>query len=412
MTRVIETAGLGKRYRLGEGFYRYQTLRESLASVVRRRSGSSPAEIWALRDVDLAVDQGEVLGIIGRNGAGKTTLLRIIARIVAPTTGVSRTRGSIGTLLEVGTGFHPELTGRENIHLSGAVLGMRRRSITRRFGEIVEFAGLEPFLDTPLKRYSSGMYHRLAFSVAAHLEPDIVLVDEVLAVGDAEFQEKCIGKMSELGRAGRTVLFVSHDLGAITRLCQRAVSLDRGTITNDGPAPIVVESYLKSVAARVWRAPIEPEPGKPVQLLEVNMVDSAGAALEAPRRDKPLRISARFVVHERIPGLGVAFTIANAAGQRIIDEDVRDQHDFATLVEPGVREVVLTLPPALPAGDYVVGVWIGTEFDRFVDVEAIRFRLLPHPTDRLEAVERRRVVQPLVEWTVSSDPRPTVLDVR
>src|SRR5213082_392195 len=240
MTRpsnAIQAQGLGKKYRLGRRVERYRTLRESVMATPRRlRSRRTGDEFWALRDVDLEVGEGEVLGIIGRNGAGKTTLLRLLSRITEPTAGYADIRGRVGSLLEVGTGFHTELTGRENIFLNGAILCMRRSEIVRKFDEIVEFAGVEKFLDTPVKRYSSGMTVRLAFSVAAHLEPEILLVDEVLAVGDAEFQKRCLGKMESFGQSGRTVLFVSHSMPTIARLCPRLILLDGGRLVEDGPA--------------------------------------------------------------------------------------------------------------------------------------------------------------------------------
>src|SRR5271156_3542448 len=249
---VIHVEGLGKRYRIGER-ERYFALRDVLArafSAPFKRNGTGRAVdyIWALRDVSLDVYQGEVVGLIGRNGAGKTTLLKLLSRITRPTTGFAEIRGRVGSLLEVGTGFHPELTGRENIYLSGAILGMSKREITRKFDEIVAFAELEKFIDTPVKHYSSGMYVRLAFAVAAHLEPEILLVDEVLAVGDINFQKKCLGKMGDVARAGRTVVLVSHQLNQIRRLCHRAVWVDDGQIRQDGPTHEVTAAYESAMA--------------------------------------------------------------------------------------------------------------------------------------------------------------------
>lgn len=247
-TPAISVAGLSKAYRLGvEGAA--TTFREAIVRRVARRNGSeSQAVIWALRNVSLEIARGETVGIIGRNGAGKSTLLKLLSRITWPTEGEIRLYGRIGSLLEVGTGFHPELTGHENIFLNGAILGMRRHEIRRRFDEIVAFAEIERFLDTPVKRYSSGMYVRLAFAVAAHLDPEILVVDEVLAVGDAAFQRKCIGKMGEVAREqGRAVLFVSHNMVAITALCQRAVLLEHGELTREGAAGPVVQHYLRGL---------------------------------------------------------------------------------------------------------------------------------------------------------------------
>jgi len=244
---VIRAEGLGKAYRISHNFGRYKTLQEDLINLFRRRHRDSSARsemFWALRDLDFEVRQGEVLGIIGRNGAGKSTLLKILSRITRPTTGQVDVYGRVGSLLEVGTGFHPELTGRENIFLNGAVLGMLREEIRRKFDEIVAFAEVEQFLDTPVKRYSSGMYMRLAFSVAAHLEPEILVVDEVLAVGDAQFQRKSLGKMENVAKSGRTVLFVSHQMSAVESLCQRAILLEKGRIAMMGDVHSVVSAYI------------------------------------------------------------------------------------------------------------------------------------------------------------------------
>jgi lipopolysaccharide transport system ATP-binding protein len=254
---VITVERLRKRYEIGVvggGMFQYGSLRESIAdaasSAWQRLRGRSddrehtPNHVWALDDVSFSVNGGEVVGIIGRNGAGKTTLLKILSRITKPTSGWVEIRGRLGSLLEVGTGFHPELTGRENIYLNGAILGMRRQEIEDRFDAIVAFSGVATFLDTPVKRYSSGMYVRLAFAVAAHLEPDILLVDEVLAVGDAEFQKKCLGKMRNVVRQGRTVLFVSHNMAAVKALCDRVLLLDAGRVVADGPVDEVIERYM------------------------------------------------------------------------------------------------------------------------------------------------------------------------
>ena len=245
---TIRVSGLSKRFRIGERV-RYKSLRESIQNAVAApfQRGRRPKEtIWALRDVSFEVAPGEVVGVIGRNGAGKSTLLKVLSRITEPTEGRVELRGRVGSLLEVGTGFHLELTGRENIYLSGAILGMKRAEIVQRFDEIVAFAEVERFLDTPVKHYSTGMYLRLAFAVAAHLEPEILLVDEVLAVGDAEFQKKCLGKMKDVANSGRTVVFVSHDLAAIRQLVDRALLLDGGLLTMAGPPGEVIRSYLSA----------------------------------------------------------------------------------------------------------------------------------------------------------------------
>jgi lipopolysaccharide transport system ATP-binding protein len=249
---VIHVEGLGKRYRIGERV-RYMALRDVLARAVmapfRRAPGGAPEHFWAVRDVSFQVKEGEVVGLIGRNGAGKTTLLKILARITRPTTGWAEVRGRIGSLLEVGTGFHPELTGRENVYLSGAILGMKKVEINRKFDEIVAFAEVDQFLDTALKHYSSGMQMRLAFAVAAHLEPEILLVDEVLAVGDLQFQKKCLGKMGDVARTGRTIVFVSHQMNQIRRLCQRVMWVDGGGIRLNGPTHETVCAYESAMSA-------------------------------------------------------------------------------------------------------------------------------------------------------------------
>jgi lipopolysaccharide transport system ATP-binding protein len=262
---ALRTVGLGKMYRIGAERERYRTLRDTIVQTAKRpverlrHPGAATyvsEDLWALRGVDLEVKHGEALGVIGRNGAGKTTLLKVLSHITEPSVGRVDIRGRVASLLEVGTGFHPELTGRENIQLNGAILGMTRAEIKSRFDEIVEFSEIGRFLDTPVKRYSSGMYVRLAFAVAAHLNPEILIVDEVLSVGDAAFQRKCLGKMGELGDGGRTVLFVSHNMVAVQNLCSRAVCLEGGRLIDDGPPHEVVPRYLNeafsSAGTRVW----------------------------------------------------------------------------------------------------------------------------------------------------------------
>lgn len=266
---AIRVENLSKRYRIGTRQAGYATIRETVADLaaapfrrLRRLGQPTPREelIWALKDVSFEVKHGEVLGIIGRNGAGKTTLLKVLSRITEPTEGEAEMHGRVGSLLEVGTGFHPELTGRENIYLSGAILGMKRTEIDKKFDEIVQFAEIEKFLDTPAKRYSSGMYVRLAFAVAAHLEPEILLVDEVLAVGDAEFQKKCLGKIGDVAKEGRTVLFVSHNMVAVRGLCNASLRLAEGRIADRGEPDAVISRYLETAAMPVleqrWDDPL------------------------------------------------------------------------------------------------------------------------------------------------------------
>ena len=299
---AIGVERLGKQYRLGAaaGAFGYGSLRETIVQTAAaswdavRGAGWRAREtpnVWALRDVSFTVAAGDVVGIIGSNGAGKSTLLKILSRITRPSEGRAECRGRVGSLLEVGTGFHPELTGRDNIYLNGAILGMRRAEIRRKFDDIVDFSGVRAFIDTPVKRYSSGMYVRLAFAVAAHLEPEILVVDEVLAVGDAAFQKQCLGKMQDVSREGRTILFVSHNMPAITRLCRRAILLSRGRTVADGPADRVVAQYLSAElgtnAIRDWTDdPAAPGNGW-LRLRRVRVVDDAGetaATVDVRRR--------------------------------------------------------------------------------------------------------------------------------
>jgi homopolymeric O-antigen transport system ATP-binding protein len=292
---AIRVERLGKLYRIGARRRQYYTFREALidsvatplrklSSLVNHRipnpSTADPATIWALRNVSFEIKRGEVVGIIGRNGAGKSTLLKILSRITEPTEGRAVIHGRIGSLLEVGTGFHSELTGRENIYLSGAILGMGRAEITRKFDEIVDFAEVAKFIDTPVKHYSSGMYLRLAFAVAAHLEPEILLVDEVLAVGDARFQKKCLNKMQDVGQQGRTVLFVSHNMLAVARLCERTILLNEGGVERDGPSSLVVKAYLESdegtTAVRQWTDATRMSGGDVARLCAVRVTGEDG----------------------------------------------------------------------------------------------------------------------------------------
>ena len=301
---------IGKRYRLGARAQRYPTLRDVLArsaSALARASASvfrgggereaDPDWFWALRDVTFSVAEGETVAVIGGNGAGKSTLLKILSRITAPTTGRAEVRGVVGSLLEVGTGFHPELTGRENILLNGAILGMRRQEIDRRFDAIVDFAEVERFIDTPVKHFSSGMYLRLAFAVAAHLEPDILIIDEVLAVGDAAFQKKCLGKMGDVARTGRTVLFVSHNMTAVQSLCTRGIWLREGGMVMDDAVGQVVSAYLQSTASntteRVWTDPAAAPGNDEVRLRRVAVRPSDGA--DGPiTTETPLRLEFEY----------------------------------------------------------------------------------------------------------------------
>jgi lipopolysaccharide transport system ATP-binding protein len=338
---AVRTELLGKRYRIGLAAQRPRTLREAitltagapLRNLRRLRSAASsggregPDLIWALRDVSFEMREGEVVGIIGRNGAGKSTLLKLLSRITEPTTGSADIYGRVGSLLEVGTGFHQELTGRDNIYLSGSILGMDRGYITRRFDEIVEFAGIGVFLDTPVKRYSSGMYLRLAFAVAAHMEPEVLIVDEVLAVGDTEFQKKCLGKMGTVAREGRTVLFVSHNLDAVQRLCSRSILLERGTLVADGPTAEINHRYLSSTGGTF-------APGSWIDLSQAARRGAGAVRVQAakytsrsaavafyPYSDGPLEfVLAVDSDASRYVG-GIAVVISSLSGTRLVNAD-------------------------------------------------------------------------------------------
>lgn len=273
MEPILEVKNISKKFRINEQLVPYQSLRESLLNIFKPKSGKK--DFWALKDISFNVEPGETLGIIGKNGAGKSTLLKVLSRITPPTNGKIISRGRIASLLEVGTGFHPELTGRENIFLNGSILGMKRSEIIKKLPEIIEFSGVQQFIDTPLKHYSSGMQLRLAFSVAAFLEPEILIIDEVLAVGDAEFQKKCMGKMEDVTKSGRTILFVSHNLSAVVQMCKKAIWIKDGNVMMEGPSDLVVKSYLEEntqgEAEKNWT--IENAPGDDkVRLLGCRLV--------------------------------------------------------------------------------------------------------------------------------------------
>ncbi|HSW42535.1 MAG TPA: ABC transporter ATP-binding protein [Patescibacteria group bacterium] len=300
---AIRAQDLGKKYRIGVRRDPYSRLTESLWEALSRpfRKGEESqrgTDFWALRDVSFEVPRGSAVGVIGRNGAGKSTLLKILSRVTEPTVGRAVLHGRVGSLLEVGTGFHPELSGRENIFLSGAILGMRRAEITRQFEAIVEFADIGPFLDTPVKRYSSGMKVRLGFAVAAFLEPEILFIDEVLAVGDAEFQKKCLGKMSEIGQGGRTIIFVSHSVPAILRLCDRAILLDHGRVIADGPTQGVVRAYLESdlgrTSERRWDEPMTAPGDEVARLKSIRVVPVQGGRADEIDITEPIDIEVEY----------------------------------------------------------------------------------------------------------------------
>jgi lipopolysaccharide transport system ATP-binding protein len=316
---AIRVEGLSKRFSIGAA-KAHHTLGEALSAAcraplrrLRRRSLSSDV-IWALRDVGFEVRRGEVIGVIGRNGSGKSTLLKILSRITSPTAGRVELRGRVGSLLEVGTGFHPELTGRENIELNGAIIGMRRAEILDRFDEIVSFSGVERFLDTPVKRYSTGMRMRLAFAVAAHLEPEILLVDEVLAVGDAEFQRKCLGKMGEVAEGGRTVLFVSHNMAAVKHLCERAILLRNGELFLDGSVADAIHDYLGD--PEPW-SPREADDDDVIELADVRFIDAAGDLLDRVMCGETFSIALDLQSKRLLKRAVVQIALTGSLGERV-----------------------------------------------------------------------------------------------
>ncbi len=424
MKPIIKAENLSKQYRLGQQQARYKTLREMVMEAVhtplkllRRREGRSADEtLWALEDVGFEVMPGEVVGIIGRNGAGKSTLLKILSRVTEPTTGRIDLYGRVGSLLEVGTGFHPELTGRENIYLNGAIIGMKRSEIERKFDEIVAFAEIEKFLDTQVKHYSSGMYMRLAFSVAAHLEPEILVVDEVLAVGDANFQRKSLNKMQDVSQEGRTVLFVSHNMPAITRICQRTILLDEGKVLKDGPSEQVVNAYLNSgfgtKAAREWPDTSKAPGNDVVRLCMVRVRTEDGRTADAMDIRRPVGIEMEYQVlkpgHVLVPNLhfyneeGIyAFTVGDYAPA------------WRGKPRPEGRYISTAWIPGnlLSEGTLFVGAAISTMNPvtvHFYERDAVAFQVI----DSLEGDSARGdfagplpgVVRPLLQWTTEFNP--------
>lgn len=323
MSIAIKVEGLSKRFLLGNTFE--HTISSRLGDLFSGRGALRPSqpreEFWALRDVNLEIAEGETVGIIGGNGAGKSTLLKILSRITPPTNGRALVRGRLSSLLEVGTGFHPELTGRENIFLNAAILGMRKIEVQHRFNEIVEFAGVEKFIDTPVKRYSSGMKVRLAFAVAAHLEPDILIIDEVLAVGDAEFQKRCLGKMSDVAREGRTVLFVSHNMAAVQQLCSRAIQMRAGKVVLDGPVLECVSEYLAGSSAADAAVAFERSDSR-FWLRQISLKTSDGRLATDFGFDQPVTIEIHYELLESCRGVTLGIRILTAGGMAVFSYDL------------------------------------------------------------------------------------------
>jgi lipopolysaccharide transport system ATP-binding protein len=368
---AVRAQDLGKQYRIGAEINRSPTFRDAIVQAASwpvrllRRQLKSPYDyIWALRHVSFEVRQGEVLGVIGRNGAGKSTLLKVLSRVTEPSEGYAEVTGRVGSLLEVGTGFHPELTGRENIFLNGAVLGMKRHEISLKFDEIVDFAGVAKFIDTPVQSYSSGMYLRLAFSVAAHLEPDILVVDEVLAVGDAEFQRRCLGKMSDVAQQGRTVLFVSHDMSAILRLTEEAIVLEGGQIVHRAPTRQAVDYYMASgysqSGERNWHAEDIPAAAAPFRPIALRVRDKRGQVTDTHRSTEPVSIEFEYELEKPIQGLRLGIYLLTNRGEYVFTsfdtDSARNYDKYATRPKGHFISCCQIPPDMLNEGQYVLGV--------------------------------------------------------
>jgi lipopolysaccharide transport system ATP-binding protein len=417
MAPAISVQAIGKRYVLGESLSRGARLSERMVEMFRRdrHTRRSEDEFWALHDVSLEIDEGAIVGLIGPNGAGKSTLLKLMARVTTPTTGRIVMRGRVGTLLEVGTGFHPELTGRENVYLNGSILGLSRREIAARFDKIVDYSGVERFIDTPVKRYSSGMYVRLAFAVAAHLDPEILLVDEVLSVGDEEFQRKCLGTLREASSGGRTVVFVSHGMEAVRSLCTHAYLIEHGRIAMDGPSDAVVRNYLDRHRPPVQAAQAEipadiPRVGTGQALFRrAAVVGAGGHAVSALHLGEPVTLSATIEVLETIPDAVFEFGLSTPDAVRVATAHNIDEGRPATHLEPGLHEIRAELDVALIPGEYGLDIAVhrvrrGETLDLLERV--VRVRALPESldgSDRFLAAKPRGYVQPRSDWSIFSD---------
>ena len=416
----ILVQGIGKRYKIGAAQQRTDTLRDLITAQAqrigstlrgKRRHSDDADHIWALRDVSFEVKRGQALGIIGRNGAGKSTLLKVLSRVTDPTEGYGELRGRVGSLLEVGTGFHPELTGRENIFLNGAILGMHKKEIEARFDEIVAFSEVEKFIDTPVKRYSSGMYLRLAFAVAAHLEPEILVVDEVLAVGDADFQRKCLGKMGDVANSGRTVLFVSHNMSAILRLTQESIVLDKGKVLLSAPSNEAVDFYLNrglsKIGERFWEEDEVPASSTPFRPLAIRILDKSSQVSDSVRSVDPIRIEIDYELTEDVTGLRVGYYLLTTRGEPIFTSfDIDSEALFKeyTARSKGVYTSRCTIPAnTLNEGRFLLGVNASSYGIRryFQDDQALSFSVDASGAPGTHWPEPRPgPVRPVLDWEI------------
>ncbi len=415
---AIRVENLGKKYRIGTPVIRYQTLRDAIGQRFSWRKGKpdgedDPSMIWALKDVSFDVLKGQVLGVIGRNGAGKSTLLKLLSHVTDPTEGCAEIHGRVGSLLEVGTGFHPELTGRENIYLNGAILNMKRTEIDRKFDEIVDFSEVEKFIDTPVKRYSSGMYLRLAFAVAAHLEPEILVVDEVLAVGDAEFQRKCLGKMSDVAQQGRTVLFVSHNMSAILRLTEETLVIDRGRLVMRNETPKAVDFYLSrgfsEEGQHTWLDDEIPADAHPFRPLALRVLNPQGQVADTVRSVEPVTFEVEYSLASPVTGLRVGIYLMSARGEYIFtsfDTDDPEYFERYSTRQAGRYVSRVCLPgDFLNEGRYVIGVNASSFRVRryFHDEQALAFHVDGTGAPGMHWPEPRLgPVRPRLEWTIEA----------
>ena len=417
MKPIIEVENLSKSYHLRLSQMNGGTLREAIAETVKapfKRAGqdNSADVLWALKNVSFAVEQGETLGVIGNNGAGKSTLLKILSRITRPTAGRANLRGRVGSLLEVGTGFHPELTGRENVFLNGAILGMKRREIESKYDEIVAFAEVEKFLETPVKHYSSGMFMRLAFSVAAHLEPEILIVDEVLAVGDVNFQHKCLDKMQEIMRRGHTILFVSHNMAAITRLCRRAIALDKGQIVSAGETSAVVGEYLNSnwglSAEKHWENAHEAPQNETIRLRRARVVNRRGETVGTTSITEAVGIEITYDVLESGHILIPNFHFYNQERTLVFVVQDTGGEWRRRRREPGSYKTTAWIPPNfLNEGNLIVEIAVSSHVPQtrvHVHVaDAVGFDVVDNTEENPTRGDYKGkifgLVRPLVDWT-------------
>lgn len=412
MQNMINIEGISKKFSL-QAAAPYLSLRDVLTGGARSLFGKhkNQEEFWALKDISLTIQKGDRVGIIGRNGAGKSTLLKIISRITPPTKGSISIYGRVASLLEVGTGFHPELTGRENIYFNASILGLKKKETDSRLDEIIAFSGIEKFIDTPLKHYSSGMQLRLAFSVAAHLEPEILLIDEVLAVGDMEFQRKCIGKMEEVSRSdGRTIVFVSHNMSYISSLCNRAVLIDKGSLLSDGTSTEVINDYMTLVRKTSGEIPQSESKGQNiVRLLSVQTIDQEGMARDVFRADEPVMLRMRYEVMEAGHVLWLGHNIHNENGVNVFDTHSVNTELYQQPHNKGIFEATAVIPAhLLNTGHFFVSSAIFNHLEHVIylhEKDVLLFHVhdvLDAPTARgLSPADFPGIIRPLLKWTIN-----------